>query len=127
MGDPVMQSILQQAQTNPAALQDHMKNPIVRDKINKLSVRVSSGRDKLVDPEPRGWSRLKEYLARRRFVSVYRFDVFFPSPVVRFSMLIIGFTTSIHNLQQSNDEVAFTADRISKRGAVSWARHEASY
>ena len=36
MGDPVMQSILQQAQSNPAALQDHMKNPIVRDKINKL-------------------------------------------------------------------------------------------
>ena len=36
MGDPVMQSILQQAQGNPAALQDHMKNPIVRDKINKL-------------------------------------------------------------------------------------------
>lgn len=36
MGDPVMQSILQQAQTNPAALQDHMKNPIVRGKIEKL-------------------------------------------------------------------------------------------
>jgi stress-induced-phosphoprotein 1 len=40
MGDPVMQSILQQAQTNPAALQDHMKNPIVRNKINKL---ISAG------------------------------------------------------------------------------------
>lgn len=40
MGDPVMQSILQQAQSNPAALQDHMKNPIVRDKINKL---ISAG------------------------------------------------------------------------------------
>ena len=36
MGDPIMQSILQQAQSNPAALQDHMKNPTVRDKINKL-------------------------------------------------------------------------------------------
>ena len=36
MGDPIMQSILQQAQQNPAALQDHMKNPIVRDKIMKL-------------------------------------------------------------------------------------------
>jgi len=40
MGDPIMQSILQQAQSNPAALQDHMKNPIVRDKINKL---ISAG------------------------------------------------------------------------------------
>jgi len=36
MGDPIMQSILQQAQSNPAALQDHMKNPTVRNKINKL-------------------------------------------------------------------------------------------
>lgn len=40
MGDPVMQSILQQAQSNPAALQDHMKNPVVRNKINKL---ISAG------------------------------------------------------------------------------------
>ncbi|KAJ8086119.1 Hsp90 cochaperone [Marasmius tenuissimus] len=36
MNDPVMQSILQQAQSNPAALQDHMKNPVVRQKIQKL-------------------------------------------------------------------------------------------
>ncbi|KAK7696578.1 hypothetical protein QCA50_001236 [Cerrena zonata] len=36
MGDPIMQSILQQAQSNPAALQDHMKNPAVREKIMKL-------------------------------------------------------------------------------------------
>jgi len=36
MGDPVMQSILQQAQGNPGALQDHMKNPVVRQKIMKL-------------------------------------------------------------------------------------------
>ncbi|OAX43102.1 TPR-like protein [Rhizopogon vinicolor AM-OR11-026] len=36
MGDPVMQSILQQAQGNPTALQDHMKNPVVRQKIMKL-------------------------------------------------------------------------------------------
>ncbi|QRV72649.1 stress-induced-phosphoprotein 1 [Ceratobasidium sp. AG-Ba] len=36
MNDPVMQSILQQAQQNPAALQDHMKNPIVSKKIQKL-------------------------------------------------------------------------------------------
>jgi len=40
MGDPIMQSILQQAQGNPAALQDHMKNPIVRGKIEKL---ISAG------------------------------------------------------------------------------------
>ncbi|EEB86873.1 hypothetical protein MPER_16019, partial [Moniliophthora perniciosa FA553] len=36
MNDPVMQQILQQAQTNPQALQDHMKNDIVRGKIQKL-------------------------------------------------------------------------------------------
>jgi stress-induced-phosphoprotein 1 len=36
MTDPVMQSILQQAQGNPQALQDHMKNPTVRTKITKL-------------------------------------------------------------------------------------------
>ncbi|KAI0637715.1 putative stress-induced protein STI1 [Trametes polyzona] len=36
MGDPIMQSILQQAQANPAALQDHMKNPTVRQNIMKL-------------------------------------------------------------------------------------------
>ncbi|KAH0839602.1 activator of Hsp70 and Hsp90 chaperone [Lanmaoa asiatica] len=36
MSDPVMQQILQQAQSNPGALQDHMKNPVIRDKIVKL-------------------------------------------------------------------------------------------
>lgn len=36
MTDPVMQQILQQAQGNPAALQDHMKSPIIRGKIMKL-------------------------------------------------------------------------------------------
>jgi stress-induced-phosphoprotein 1 len=36
MADPVMQQILQQAQTDPGALQDHMKNPVVRSKIQKL-------------------------------------------------------------------------------------------
>ncbi|CAH0029713.1 unnamed protein product [Clonostachys rhizophaga] len=36
MQDPVMQSILQQAQTNPQALQEHMRNPSVRTKIQKL-------------------------------------------------------------------------------------------
>ncbi|KAI9680980.1 MAG: Hsp90 cochaperone [Trizodia sp. TS-e1964] len=34
--DPVMQSILQQAKGNPAALNDHAKNPIIRSKIQKL-------------------------------------------------------------------------------------------
>ena len=34
--DPVMQSILNQAKGDPAALQDHMKNPDIRNKINKL-------------------------------------------------------------------------------------------
>jgi len=36
MNDPIMQQILQQAQSNPGALQDHMKNPVVRQKIQKL-------------------------------------------------------------------------------------------
>jgi len=36
MNDPIMQQILQQAQGNPSALQDHMKNPVVRAKIQKL-------------------------------------------------------------------------------------------
>ncbi|PPQ77277.1 hypothetical protein CVT25_010859 [Psilocybe cyanescens] len=36
MNDPVMQQILQQAQSDPQALQDHMKNPVVRSKIQKL-------------------------------------------------------------------------------------------
>jgi len=36
MNDPVMQQILQQAQNDPGALQDHMKNPAVRQKIQKL-------------------------------------------------------------------------------------------
>ncbi|TCD70460.1 Hsp90 cochaperone [Steccherinum ochraceum] len=36
MNDPIMQSILQQAQKDPQALQDHMKNPAVRSKVMKL-------------------------------------------------------------------------------------------
>jgi stress-induced-phosphoprotein 1 len=36
MTDPVMQQILQQAQNDPKALQDHMKNPHVRQNIQKL-------------------------------------------------------------------------------------------
>ncbi|RKF80516.1 Heat shock protein sti1-like protein [Golovinomyces cichoracearum] len=36
MQDPVMQSILQQAQSDPAALQEHMKNPGIKSKIQKL-------------------------------------------------------------------------------------------
>ncbi|KIW09240.1 uncharacterized protein PV09_00166 [Verruconis gallopava] len=34
--DPVMQTILQQAKGDPAALQEHMKNPSVRSKVQKL-------------------------------------------------------------------------------------------
>ncbi|EPS30967.1 Heat shock protein sti1 [Penicillium oxalicum] len=36
LGDPVMQSILNQAKSDPAALQEHMKNASVRMKIQKL-------------------------------------------------------------------------------------------
>ncbi|KPM36494.1 Heat shock protein sti1 [Neonectria ditissima] len=36
MQDPVMQSILQQAQSDPAALNEHMRNPQVKSKIQKL-------------------------------------------------------------------------------------------
>jgi stress-induced-phosphoprotein 1 len=36
MNDPIMQQILQQAQSDPSALQDHMKNPTVKAKIMKL-------------------------------------------------------------------------------------------
>lgn len=37
LNDPIMNSILQQAQGNPAALRDHMKNPEVRKNINLLA------------------------------------------------------------------------------------------
>lgn len=36
MNDPIMQSILQQAQSDPAALNEHMKNPEIRSKVQKL-------------------------------------------------------------------------------------------
>ena len=36
MQDPVINQILQQAQQDPAALADHMKNPAVNAKIRKL-------------------------------------------------------------------------------------------
>ncbi|SCU80904.1 LAMI_0B04104g1_1 [Lachancea mirantina] len=40
MQDPVMQSILSQAQQNPAALQEHMKNP---DVFNKIQTLIAAG------------------------------------------------------------------------------------
>lgn len=40
MTDPIMQQILQQAQSDPASLQEHLKNPMVKQKIQKL---ISAG------------------------------------------------------------------------------------
>lgn len=40
--DPIMQSILQQAKGDPAALQDHMRNPDIKNKITKL---IHAGKD----------------------------------------------------------------------------------
>jgi stress-induced-phosphoprotein 1 len=34
--DPVMQSILQQAKQDPAALQEHMRNPQIKMQVQKL-------------------------------------------------------------------------------------------
>ncbi|WVR07290.1 hypothetical protein IAU60_004331 [Kwoniella sp. DSM 27419] len=36
MSDPIMRQILSDAQQNPSALQDHMKNPMIANKIQKL-------------------------------------------------------------------------------------------
>jgi stress-induced-phosphoprotein 1 len=36
MSDPIMRQILSDAQQNPKALQDHMKNPMISQKIQKL-------------------------------------------------------------------------------------------
>ena len=40
MNDPVMQQILQQMQSDPKALMEHMKNPMIASKIRKL---ISAG------------------------------------------------------------------------------------
>jgi stress-induced-phosphoprotein 1 len=37
MQDPIMQNILQQAQGDPAALQEHMKNPGIRAKVSSTN------------------------------------------------------------------------------------------
>lgn len=44
--DPVMQSILQQAKSDPAALQDHMKNADIRSKVSSTD---SAGTHSLAD------------------------------------------------------------------------------
>ena len=36
--DPIMQSILQQAKGDPAALQEHMKNPGIRSKVSSVLI-----------------------------------------------------------------------------------------
>jgi stress-induced-phosphoprotein 1 len=34
--DPIMQQILGQMKEDPSAVQDHLRNPMIREKINKL-------------------------------------------------------------------------------------------
>jgi len=36
LGDPAMRMILEQMQTDPKAVQDHLKNPEIKAKIQKL-------------------------------------------------------------------------------------------
>ena len=50
--DPVMQSILQQAKGDPAALQDHMRNPGIASKIQKL---IAAGKSFLPSLLPVSW------------------------------------------------------------------------
>jgi hypothetical protein len=40
MQDPIMQNILQQAQGDPAALQEHMKNPGIRAKVTNINGKI---------------------------------------------------------------------------------------
>jgi stress-induced-phosphoprotein 1 len=40
LGDPIMQQILQQMQTDPSAAREHMKNPMIA---KKISVLVNAG------------------------------------------------------------------------------------
>jgi stress-induced-phosphoprotein 1 len=40
MQDPIMQNILQQAQGDPAALQEHMKNPGIRAKVSNVNGKI---------------------------------------------------------------------------------------
>jgi stress-induced-phosphoprotein 1 len=37
LSDPVMRQILEQMSTDPAAARDHMKNPMIREKIQVLA------------------------------------------------------------------------------------------
>jgi hypothetical protein len=56
MQDPVMNSILQQAQGDPAALQDHMKNPSIKSKVRLSATSISSMLTHNLDPKThRGW------------------------------------------------------------------------
>ena len=50
--DPVMQSILQQAKGDPSALAEHMRNPGVRSKIQKVSRSSSPGTTRTFELTP---------------------------------------------------------------------------
>lgn len=85
MSDPIMQQILQQAQSDPSALQDHMKNPTMKaiifvivflglqlDKCRTFKLNVGTMGDTLID-EPTDLSvRLATIFSQMSWVQTFR-------------------------------------------------------